>query len=183
MVDNFAIWSRALTQEEIQAHIYNTPDAKDEDCRLLLTFDGSLQDQSQYHNDPAPLMDAVLTKHEAIRPPHPEFTMAKEMNGQKVSVSDMTQDGVGCWWILPYPGYTDNYKTSEQRHVSQDFSRDPGTYTYTLVAKGTGKYNAYASSSQTITIGGLSRVYPTVAGQTEGVALHILGGYKLTYNN
>jgi len=183
LVDNFAIWSRALTQEEIQAHIYNTPDAKDEDCRLLLTFDGSLQDQSQYHNDPAPLMDAVLTKHEAIRPPHPEFTMAKEMNGQKVSVSDMTQDGVGCWWILPYPEYPDKYMTSEKRHVSQDFSRNPGTYTYTLVAKGTGKYNAYASSSQTITIGGLSRVYPTVAGQTEGVALHILGGYKLTYNN
>ena len=183
LVDNFAIWSRALTQEEIQAHLYNTPDANDEDCRLLLTFDGSLQDQSQYHNDPAPLMDAVLTKHTAIKAPHPAFAMAKETNGQKVNVSDMTQDGVGCWWVLPYPGRSDDYKTSEQRHVSQDFSRDPGTYTYTLVAKGTGKYNAYASTSQTITIGGLSRVYPEVAGQFPSVKLHILGGYKLTYKN
>ena len=182
-VDNFAIWSRALTQEEIQAHIYNTPDSKDKDCRLLLTFDGSLQDQSQYHNDPAPLMDAILVEHDGIRPPHPEFTMAKEMKGQKVNVSDVTQDGVGCWWILPYPGYSDNYKTSEQRHVSQDFSRDPGTYSYTLVAKGTGNCNAYASTSKFITIGGLSKVYPNEAGQVPGVKLQIQGGYKLTYSS
>ena len=182
-VDNFAIWSRALTQEEIQEHIYNTPDSKDKDCRLLLTFDGSLQDQSQYHNDPAPLMDAILVEHDGIRPPHPEFTMAKEMKGQKVNVSDVTQDGVGCWWILPYPGYSDNYKTSEQRHVSQDFSRDPGTYSYTLVAKGTGNCNAYASTSKFITIGGLSKVYPNEAGQVPGVKLQIQGGYKLTYSS
>ena len=181
-VDNFAIWSRALTQEEIQAHIYNTPDSKDKDCRLLLTFDGSLQDQSQYHNDPAPLMDAILVEHDGIRPPHPEFTMAKEMKGQKVNVSDVTQDGVGCWWILPYPGYSDNYKTSEQRHISQDFSRDPGTYSYTLVAKGTGNCNAYASTSKFITIGGLSKVFPDVAGQEKGVRLRIQGGYDLTYS-
>lgn len=182
-VDNFAIWSRALTQEEIQAHIYNTPDSKDKDCRLLLTFDGSIQDQSQYHNDPAPLMDAILAEHDGIRPPHPEFTMAKEMKGQKVNVSDVTQDGVGCWWILPYPGYSDNYKTSEQRHISQDFSRDPGTYSYTLVAKGTGNCNAYASTSKFITIGGLSKVYPNEAGQVPGVKLQIQGGYKLTYSS
>ena len=182
-VENFAIWSRALTQEEIQAHIYNTPDAKDSDCRLLLTFNGSMQDQSQYHNDPAPLMDAIIVDHDGIRPPHPEFTMTTDTNGQKVYVNDVTQDGVGCWWILPYPGYSDNYKTSEMRHVEQDFSRDPGNYSYTLIAKGTGNCNAYASTSQDITIGGLSRVYPTVVGQSEGVALHILGGYKLTYKN
>ena len=181
-VDNFSIWSRALTQEEIQAHIYNTPDGKDKDCRLLLTFDGSIQDQSLYHNDPAPLMDAILAEHDGIRPPHPEFTMAKEMKGQKVNVSDVTQDGVGCWWILPYPGYSDNYKTSEQRHVSQDFSRDPGTYSYTLVAKGTGNCNAYASTSKTITIGGLSKVFPDVSGQDNGVRLRIQGGYELTYS-
>ena len=183
MVDNFAIWSRALTQEEIQDHIYNTPDGKDKDCRLLLTFDGSLQDQSQYHNDPAPLMEAVLTEHDGIRPPHPDFTMAKEMKGQKVNVSDVTQDGVGCWWILPYPGYSDNYKTSEQRHVSQDFSRDPGNYSYTLVAKGTGNCNAYAATTKYITIGGLNKVFPTEAGQFPGVMLQIQGGYKLTYSS
>ena len=181
-VDNFAIWSRALTQEEIQAHIYNTPDSKDKDCRLLLTFDGSLQDQSQYHNDPAPLMDAILVEHDGIRPPHPEFTMVKEMKGQKVNVNDITQDGVGCWWILPYPGYWDNYKTSEQRHVSQDFSRDPGTYSYTLVAKGTGNCNAYASTSKMITIGGLSKVFPEESAQSKGVRLRIQGGYNLTYS-
>ena len=183
IIDNFAIWSRALTQEEIQDHIYNAPDGKDKDCRLLLTFDGSLQDKSQYHNDPAPLMDAILVEHDGIRPPHPEFTMAKEMKGQKVNVSDVTQDGVGCWWVLPYPGKFNDYKTSDKRHVSQDFSRDPGTYSYTLVAKGTGNCNAYASTSKIITIGGLSKVFPDVAGQADGVELRIQGGYRLNSSN
>ena len=183
VIDNFAIWSRALTQEEIQDHIYNTPDGKDKDCRLLLTFDGSLQDQSQYHNDPAPLMDAILVEHDGIRPPHPEFTMSKEMKGQKVYVNDVTQDGVGCWWVLPYPGKFDDYKTSDKRHVEQNFSRDPGTYSYTLVAKGTGNSNAYASTTKMITIGGLSKVFPDVAGQDKSVRLRIQGGYELTYNN
>lgn len=68
LLDNFAIWSRALTPEEIQAH-YNDPKAvngKDDDCRLLLTFDGTLQDQSQYGNDAVALMDANLVAHEEI---------------------------------------------------------------------------------------------------------------------
>ena len=179
-VDNFAIWSRALTQEEIQAHIYNTPDAKDSDCRLLLTFDGSMQDQSQYHNDPAPLMDAILVEHDGIRPPHPEFTLTKEMNGQKVYVNDVTQDGEGCWWILPYPGNTNSYKSSGKRHVEQDFRGYPGDYTYTMFARGKGNCNAYASTSKNIIIGGLNRVTPVTAGQTQGVKLRIQGGYTLT---
>lgn len=182
-VDNFAIWSRALTQEEIQAHIYNKPDATDKDCRLLLTFDGSLQDQSQYHNDPVPLMEATLEEHDGIRPPHPDFTMSTEMNGQKVYVNDVTKDGEGVWWILPYPGKTNDYKTSDKRHVEQNFSGYPGNYRYTLLARGTGNFNAYASASKDIIVGGLSRVTPDVAGQAEGVKLRIQGGYKLTYSS
>ena len=183
LVDNFAVFDRAISQEEVLEHLYNAPTGKEDNCCLLLTFDGSLQDKSQYHNDPAPLMDAVLAEHDGIRAPHPEFTLTKSVNGQTVYANDMTQDGEGIWWILPYPGDVNNYKTSENRYESQDFSRDPGTYQYTLIAKGTGDCNAYASASQTITIGGLSKVEPAVAGQDAGVRLTILGGYNLTYNN
>ncbi len=182
LVDNFAIYSRALSQEEIQQHLYNMPDANDKDCRLLLTFDGSLQDKSQYKNDPAPLMDAILVEHDGIRAPHPQFTMTKDSKGQKVYVNDMTQDGEACWWVLPYPGRTNDYKTSDKRHVEQDFSRDPGTYSYTLVAKGTGSCNAYASTVQTLVVGGLTRVFPDAAGQSDDVELRIQGGYTLTSN-
>ena len=182
LVDNFAIYSRALTQEEIQQHLYSQPDAKDKDCRLLLTFDGSLQDKSQYHNDAVPLMDAVLVSHDGIRAPHPEFTMTKDIKGQKVYVNDVTQDGSACWWVLPYPGKYDDFKTDEKRHIEQDFSRDPGTYSYWLVAKGTGNCNAYAATSQMVTIGGLKRIYPEVAGKFPGIKIRIEGGYSLTYN-
>ena len=187
LVDNFAIYSRALTQEEIREHIYNMPDATDPDCRLLLTFDGSLQDKSQYHNDPAPLLDALLAEHDGIRPPHPEFTLSQDLSGQNVYLNDMTQDGEACWWILPDPWNLDRfdkYSTRQTPHVTQNVSGHPGTYRYDMVAKGTGDCNAYASApSQSIIIGGLKRVYPESAAQADGVSLRIEGGYRLTYSN
>ena len=186
LVDNFAIYSRALTQEEILEHLYNTPDPNDRDCRLLLTFDGSMQDKSQYHNDPVPLLPPLLVEHDGIRPPHPEFTASKNLSGQKVYLNDMTQDGEGIWWVLPdkyYLDRMDRYSTKETPHVEYDCSGYPGTYHYYLVAKGTGNCNAYASASQAVIIGGLKRVYPESASQDDGVLLHIEGGYRLTYSN
>ena len=187
LVDNFAIYSRALTQEEIREHIYNMPDATDPDCRLLLTFDGSLQDKSQYHNDPAPLLDALLAEHDGIRPPHPEFTVSQDLSGQNVYLNDMTQDGEAYWWILPDPSNLDRidkYSTKQTPHVEQYVSGHPGTYRYDMVARGTGDCNAYASaSSQPISIGGLKRVYPESAAQAPGVELRIEGGYRLTYSS
>ena len=182
LIDNFAVWSRALPQEEILKHIYAAPDGADKDCKLLLTFDGSMKDKSQYGNDAVPISFPQLKAHDGIRPPHPEFTMSKEMKGQKVYVNDVTKDGEGCWWILPYPGKMNDYKTSEKRHVEQDFSRDPGTYVYTLIAKGTGNCNAYAATSQTIIVGGLSKVFPEKAAPSDVVMLRIQGGYELTYS-
>ncbi len=187
LVDNFAIYSRALTQEEIREHIYNMPDASDPDCRLLLTFDGSLQDKSQYHNDPAPLLDALLVDHDGIRPPHPEFTVSQDLSGKNVYLNDMTQDGECYWWILPDPSNLDRidkYSTKQTPHVEQYVSGHPGTYRYDMVARGTGDCNAYATaSSQPLIIGGLKRVYPESAAQADGVSLRIEGGYRLTYSN
>ena len=186
-VDNFALYSRALSHEEIMQHIYSRPDAKDKDCRLLLTFDGSLQDQSQYHNDPVPLLENYLKAHDGIRPPHPEFSLTKDLTGKTIYMTDMTQDGEAYWWIKPDPwnlGRLDKYSTSKQRHDQQDVSGHPGQYNYWMIAKGDGKTtNAYVATSQSIIVGGLSKVFPTVVGQAEGTALHILGGYKLTYNS
>lgn len=183
LVDNFAIYSRALTQEEIQQHIYDKPNANDKDCRLLLTFDGSMQDQSQYHNDPAPLMDANLVEHDGIRPPHPEFTLTKNLQGQKVYGNDVTPDGEAYWWILPYPSNPSTYETSRNQHVTRDFARYPGNYSFTMAAKGTGNCNAFASVTKNFTIGGLSRVEPAVAGKDDVVKLRIMGGYELSCYN
>lgn len=186
-VDNFAVFSRALTEEEIMQHIYNLPDAKDKDCRLLLTFDGSLQDQSQYHNDPAPLMENYLKAHDGIRPPHPEFSLTKDLMGQTIYMTDMTQDGEAYQWIKPDPwnlGRFDKYSTSKKHHDQQDVSGHPGLYTYWMAAKGDGKTtNAYVGTSQSIIVGGLSKVFPEEAAQDKGVRLRIQGGYNLTYGN
>ena len=184
-VDNFAVFSRALTEEEIMQHIYNRPDPKDKDCRLLLTFDGSLQDQSQYHNDPVPLMENYLKAHDGIRPPHPEFSLTKDLMGQTIYMTDMTQDGEAYQWIKPDPwtlGRLDKYNTSKKHHDQQDVSGHPGTYTYWLIAKGTGDCNAFAATSQSIMVGGLSKVFPEKAGNVPDVKLRIQGGYTLTYS-
>ena len=185
-VDNFAVYSRALTHEEIMQHIYGKPDATDKDCRLLLTFDGSLQDQSQYHNDPAPLLENNLKAHDGIRPPHPEFTLTKDLKGLTVYMTDITKDGEAYQWIKPDPWNLDRfdkYSTSKKRHEKQDVSGHPGIYTYWMVAKGDGKNtNAYVGTSQSIIVGGLSKVFPNEAAQDKGVRLRIQGGYNLTYS-
>ncbi|MBR1415219.1 MAG: hypothetical protein IJ570_05075 [Prevotella sp.] len=70
LLDNFTIWSRALTDEEIAAHARTVtlPQTTDADCRLLLTFDGTLKDQSQYGNDGVALLDVVLSENPGITP-------------------------------------------------------------------------------------------------------------------
>lgn len=70
LLDNFAIWSRALTDEEIAAHARTSalPNTQDASLRLLLTFDGTLKDQSQYGNDGVALLDVLLTQHDGIVP-------------------------------------------------------------------------------------------------------------------
>ena len=185
-VDNFALYSRALSHEEIMQHIYAQPDAKDKDCRLLLTFDGSLQDQSQYHNDPAPLLENYLKAHDGIRPPHPEFTLTKDLTGQTIYMTDMTQDGQAYQWIKPDPwnlNRFDKYSTSKNHHEKQDVSGHPGQYNYWMIAKGDGKTtNAYVATQQSILVGGLSRVFPDAAAPSDAVRLRIQGGYSLTYS-
>ena len=185
-IDNFALYSRALTHEEIMQHIYGKPDAKDKDCRLLLTFDGSLQDQSQYHNDPAPLMPNYLKEHDGIRPPHPEFTLTKDLTGRYVYMTDMTKDGQAYQWIKPDPwnlDRLDKYSTSKKQHEQQDVSGHPGLYNYWMIAKGDGKTtNAYVAAQQSIVVGGLSRVFPAEAAPSDAVRLRIQGGYELTYS-
>ena len=182
LIDNFTVWSRALPQSELLEHIYTAPDGKDKDCRLLLTFDGSMKDKSQYGNDAVPSISFTqLKEHDGIRPVHPEFTATKDMTGKTVYLNDITQDGECCWWVLPYPG-NNSYTTDTKRHVSQDLSRYPGTYNFTMVAAPKGNCNAFASATQTVIIGGLSKVFPEEAGQVPGVQLRIQGGYELTYN-
>ena len=70
LLDNFAIWNRALTDAEIaaQARTAALPDTQDDALRLLLTFDGTLKDQSQYGNDGVALLDMVLSAHDGIVP-------------------------------------------------------------------------------------------------------------------
>ena len=70
LLDNFAIWSRALTDEEIAEHARTSalPDTQDASLRLLLTFDGTLKDQSQYGNDGVALLDVVLSENPGITP-------------------------------------------------------------------------------------------------------------------
>jgi hypothetical protein len=191
-VDNFAIWDRALSDDELRGHLYNAPTGKENGCRLLLTFDGSLQDQSPYHNDAIALTALSLKAHDGIRAPHPEFTATKDITGKIINLTDMTQDGNACWWILPDKwslGNPEKYSTQTggttvqhdvRNHGSTSFN---GLYTYYMAAKGTGNYNAYASTSQMIIISGLSKVFPEESAQSKGVRLRIQGGYNMTYSN
>ena len=184
LIDNFAIYSRALTLDEIHQHIYGKPDANDKDCRLLLTFDGTLRDQSQYHNDPVPLMNNPLEAHDGIKTPKADFTLTKDTKGTTVYVNNATPDGEVYWWWKPSPTTLGAYNESWKKHESVNYSGHSGNYTFWMVAKGDGKEtNAFAPVSKQFSISGLSRVEPATGAQNEFVNLRIIGGYKLNYNN
>ena len=187
LVDNFAIWDRALSQQEIQQHIFNPPTGRENNCRLLLTFDGSLKDQSRYGNDGMAFNRLVLTPHDGIRPPKPEMILSKDMTGKVVSFADASTDGEACFWLLPssgYPGYYDYYKgrgwsIKKGGYQQIDFGKNSGTYYVNLITRGTGRCNAYASVEQSFTIGGLSKVEPSVVGKSDNMGIRIFGGYQL----
>ena len=94
LLDNFAIWSRALTADEIKTHASNpqAPDASSADCRLLLTFDGTLKDQSQYGNDGVALLDCILTEHDGIVPSG-IMSVTKELGNHKKASTWYNIDG------------------------------------------------------------------------------------------
>ncbi len=184
LIDNFAIYSRALTLDEIHRHIYGKPDATDKDCRLLLTFDGTLRDESQYHNDPVPLMDAPLVEHNGINLPKADFTLTKDTKGTTVYVNDVTPDGEVYWWFKPSATSFGTYNESWKKHESVNYNGHPGNYTFWMVAKGNGKEtNAFAPVAKQFSISGLSKVFPASAGHSDVVEVRIQGGYKLTNNN
>ena len=184
LIDNFAIYSRALTLDEIHQHIYGKPDATDKDCRLLLTFDGTLRDQSQYHNDPVPLMDAPLVEHNGINLPKADFTLTKDAKGTTVYVNDVTPDGEVYWWFKPSPTTPGAYNESWKKHESVNYNGHSGNYAFWMVAKGNGKEtNAFAPVAKPFSISGLSRVEPSVVGSTPAARLRIYGGYELSENH
>lgn len=184
LIDNFAIYSRALTLDEIHQHIYGKPDANDKDCRLLLTFDGTLRDQSQYHNDPVPLMDAPLVEHNGINLPKADFTLTKDAKGTTVYVNDVTPDGEVYWWWKPSPTTLGAYNESWKKHESVNYNGHSGNYAFWMVAKGDGKEtNAFAPVAKPFSISGLSRVEPSVVGSTPAARLRIYGGYELSENH
>ena len=180
LIDNFAIYSRALTLDEIHRHIYGKTDATDKDCRLLLTFDGTLRDESQYHNDPVPLMDAPLVEHNGINLPKADFTLTKDTKGTTVYVNDVTPDGEVYWWWKPSATTPGAYNESWKKHESVNYNGHSGNYAFWMVAKGDGEHtNAFAPVSKQFSISGLSKVFPNVASQVPGVRVRIQGGYKL----
>ena len=184
LIDNFAIYSRALTLDEIHQHIYGKPDTTDKDCRLLLTFDGTLRDQSQYHNDPVPLMDAPLVEHNGINLPKADFTLTKDAKGTTVYVNDVTPDGEVYWWWKPSPTTPGAYNESWKKHESVNYNGHSGNYAFWMVAKGNGKEtNAFAPVAKPFSISGLSRVEPSVVGSTPAARLRIYGGYELSENH
>ena len=99
-------------------------------------------------------MPNYLKAHDGIRPPHPEFTLTKDITGRYVYMTDMTKDGQAYQWIKPDPwnlDRTDKYSTSKKQHEQQDVSGHPGLYNYWMIAKGDGKTtNAYVATQQSM---------------------------------
>ena len=177
LLDHFAMYDRALPVEELREHIYNMPTGKENGCVCLLNFDGTLKDMSGNGNDGVALLDVDFVEHEGIHPPKADFDAAKDITGRNITMVDNTESGQAVWWFMDKgPDYYYRYVSDTTRHPSLK-DLDPGIITINMAACND---NAYAAITKTVTIGGLSKVEPNVAGQDESVSLRIYGGYKLT---
>ena len=185
LLDHFAMFDRALTEEELREHIYQMPTGKENGCVCLINFDGTLKDMSGNGNDGVALLDVDFVEHDGIRVPTANINVAKDITGRYVTVSNASPNAEVDWWRIPYKWEPGTYKSETKPSVKIDFSPSgsnnfAGTYTTWMVAAGTGDYNAYTTASEQFTIGGLNKVEPVVSGQEAGVRLTIQGGYTLT---
>ena len=193
LLDNFAMYNRALTYEEIREHLYNMPKGNEDGCVCLLNFDGTLKDMSGNGNDGVALLDVDFVDYEGIRVPEANINMAKDVTGMYVALSSASPNAEASWWVKPNKwyythGYNSEYEGEKNSSVKIDFSPSgstsfAGNYTAWMVASGTGDYNAYTTASAQFSIGGLSKVTPAVSGQDVGVRLTIRGGYSLKYSS
>ncbi len=162
-VDEIRLWRRAITQEELIENQTKKFTGNEEALMLYLNFNGTFKDISGNGNDAIPVYMGELKKSD-FNPPIVDFDMYTDIN--KVVLNNKTQNGSSYSWDFG------DEKTSLLENPVNIYT-NPGEYKITLIARNS---NSAASGIKSVTIAGLDRIEPTVAGNTGNASFTIYGG-------
>lgn len=162
-VDDFRLWNRALTAEEIQTNLSRNITTA-EDLKINIGFDGTLLDLSGNGNNGYGMADVDFVDA-ARQLPQAVFDFFHSDTGEVVFTNRST-DAVQYLW------HFGDGTTSEQSQPTHVY-KEPGDYLVTLEAFSA---TASASVSQRVVIAGLAGISPTKAGNAGILLLTVMGG-------
>ena len=94
LIDNFRIWNRALTAEELRANMKRNQFNGEEDLKVFLNFNKTLKDMSGNGNDARSLCGTYFVNSEITG-------IGNTVTAEKACLK-MTSDGGVCELLLPY---------------------------------------------------------------------------------
>ena len=166
LIDNFRIWNRALTGDELRTNMYRENFEGEENLMVFLNFNQTLKDLSGKGNDARSLCGTYFVptdvNFEDIRA---DFDFHQKADGEVVLHNRMNNATDALW------DFGDGTK-STLMHPSHKYE-NPGEYRITLMAT-----NALgtASASKDVVIKGLHSISPNKVGKGFVNNVTILGG-------
>ena len=168
-IDDIRIWDKALTQQEILENLNKKLTGGEDGLKLFLNFDDTFKDISGNGNDAIPLYLGELTES-IFDPPLTQFNSYQTLN--EVVFTNASENATSSFWKFG------DETTSEEGFPTHIYST-PGEYLVSLTSE---NENSATSAIGHITVQGLNRVEPTVAGNSGYTVINVFGG-GLTLEN
>ncbi len=166
-IDNFRLWNKALSQDEIIGNQTAKLSGKEEGLLLFLNFDDTYKDITGRGNDGIAVYDGRLEQSD-FDAPIVAFDVFQ--SGKTVTIKNNSKNA--STWLWNFGDET----TSAQGNPVHDYAK-AGEYQLSLLAKNT---TTVVSSISGVEIKGLSKVEPSSAGNYGYATIVIHGGGLVT---
>lgn len=164
MLDDFRIWNRELTQDELVGNFQRRDFGGDESLLVNLNFDGTLRDITGNGHDGIGLYDVDFVASERSVPVADFETFVSETG--EVSFGNRSENADTYKWSFG------DGQTSTLAQPTHIFGK-PGEYNVSLIASNPTAASAMVKS---VTVAGLSGIEPRRAGNVNAVLATIMGG-------
>ena len=162
-IDDFRLWNKALTQDEIIGNQTAKLTGKEEGLLLFLNFDDTYKDLTGRGNDGIPVYDGRLEISD-FNPPLVAFDTYQTSN--EVTFTNKTKNADKWLWDFG------DKNASEQGNPKHSYSAS-GEYQVVLKAKNA---TTLASTVKSVSIIGLDRIEPKESGNIGSVSINVFGG-------
>jgi PKD repeat protein len=162
-VDELRLWGRALSQQELLDNQTKKLTGGEDSLRLYLNFDNTFKDMSGNGNDAIAVYNGTMFKSD-FNPPVPGFDIYQ--SSKQVSFNNKTTNSNSYIW-----NFGDG-STSDKGNPVYTYTT-PGEYNIFLRAANS---NSVTTALNTVSIIGLDKIEPVVAGNAGSTSFKIFGG-------